>query len=76
MQRSTRVGDVDRADRRGRRWRAFFTAAYLAVVVWFLATPELRIVGLFLVPLAGFLLSRRFLDLALDDVPHWWRLPR
>jgi len=73
LQRSTRVGDVDRADRRGRRWRAFFTAAYLAVVVWFLATPELRIVGLFLVPLAGFLLSRRFLDLALDDVPHWWR---
>lgn len=73
MQRSTRVGDVDRADRRGRRWRAFFAAAYLAVVVWFLATPDLRIVGLFLVPLAGFLLSWRFLSLALDDLPHWWR---
>lgn len=74
MQRSTGVGDVDRADRRGRRWRALFTAAYLAVVVCFLATPDLRIVGLLLVPLAGFLVSRRFLNLALDDVPHWWRL--
>jgi hypothetical protein len=73
LQRSSRVGDVDRADRRGRRWRAFFAAAYLAVVVWFLATPDLRIVGLFLVPLAGFLLSWRFLSLALDDLPHWWR---
>ena len=73
MQRSTRVGDVDRADRRGRRWRAFFTVAYLAVVIGFLATPDLRIVGLYLVPLAGFLLARRFLSLALDDVPHWWR---
>jgi hypothetical protein len=73
LQRSTRVGDVDRADRRRRRWRAFFTVAYLAAVVCFLATPDLRIVGLFLVPLAGFLLSRRFLNLALDDVPHWWR---
>jgi hypothetical protein len=56
-----------------RRWRAFFTAAYLAVMIGFLATPDLRIVGLYLVPLAGFLLSRRFLNLALDDVPHWWR---
>jgi hypothetical protein len=74
LQRSTGVGDVDRADRRGRRWRALFTAAYLAVVVCFLATPDLRIVGLLLVPLAGFLVSRRFLNLALDDVPHWWRL--
>src|SRR5262249_31071858 len=71
-QRSTRVGDVDRADRRGQRWRAFFTAAYLAAMIYFLATPDLRIVGLFLVPLAGFLLSRLFLNLALD-VPHWWR---
>ena len=73
MRRSTRVGDVDRAERRGRRWRAFFTTAYLAVVVYFLATSDLRIVGLFLVPLAGFLLSRLFLNLALDDLPHWWR---
>jgi hypothetical protein len=56
-----------------RPWRAFFTAAYLAVMICFLATPDLRIVGLYLVPLAGFLLSRRFLNLALYDVPHWWR---
>jgi hypothetical protein len=61
LQRSTRV------------WRAFFTAACLAVVVCFLATPDLRIVGLLLVPLAGVLLSRLFLNLALDDLPHWWR---
>ena len=73
MQRSTRVRDIDRADRRARRWRAFFAVAYLAVMVYFLATPDLRIVGLFLVPLAGFLLSWRFLSLALDDLPHWWR---
>jgi hypothetical protein len=73
LQRSTRVGEVHRSDRRGRRWRAFFSAAYLAVMVWFLATPDLRIVGLFLVAPAGFLLSRRFLNLALDDVPYWWR---
>jgi hypothetical protein len=73
LPRSPRVGGVDRAERRGRRWRALFTAAYLGVAVWFLATPELRIAGLFLVPLAGFLLSWRFLNLALDDLPHWWR---
>jgi len=42
-------------------------------MIGFLATPDLRIVGLYLVPLAGFLLSRRFLNLALDDLPHWWR---
>src|SRR5262249_11227346 len=41
-------------------------------MVYFLATPDLRVVGLFLVPLAGFLLSRLFLNLALD-VPYWWR---
>jgi len=68
-----RDGEVDRADRRGRRWRAVFAAAYLAVVIYFLATPDLRIVGLYLVPLAGFLLSWRFLNLALYDLPHWWR---
>ena len=54
------------------RWRAFFTVAYLAVMIGFLATPDLRVVGMFLVPLAGFLLSRHFLNVALD-VPHWWR---
>ena len=64
---------IDRAERRGRRWRAFFAVAYLAVMVYFLATPDLRIVGLYLVPLAGFLLAWRFLSLALDDVPQWWR---
>jgi len=53
LQRSTRVGDVDRSERRARRWRAFFSAIYLAVMVWFLATPDLRIVGLFLVAPAG-----------------------
>jgi hypothetical protein len=40
LPRSPRVGGVDRAERRGRRWRALFTAAYLGVAVWFLATPE------------------------------------
>ncbi|HXJ54000.1 MAG TPA: hypothetical protein VNH16_21660 [Burkholderiales bacterium] len=70
---SERRGRVDRAERRGRRWRAFFTVAYLAAMIGFLATPDLRIVGLLLVPLAGFLLSWRFLNLALFDAPHWWR---
>ena len=65
--------DLDRAHRRGQRWRVVFIAAYCALVVYCLATPAFRIVGILLIPGGAYLLARRFLNVAFDDVPHWWR---
>ena len=66
-------GAVDREERRGARWRTFFLAAYCALVVYFLASDGLRMLGLMNLPLAAYFLSRSFVGTALDDVPYWFR---
>ncbi len=66
-------GPVDRERRAGALWRILIVVAYGSFIVYCLASDELRIFGVLnVVPLA-FLLSRMFLDAALDDAPYWWR---
>ena len=68
-------GSVDREQRVGARWRTVFLLAYCAVVLLCLANGDdsVRILGVLNVPLLAFLLARRWLDTALDDLPRWWR---
>lgn len=68
-------GSVDREQRAGARWRTFFLVAYCAFVLFCLTNPDhlARILGVLNVPLVAFLLARRFMDTALDDLPRWCR---
>jgi hypothetical protein len=73
--------EADHSARRGRRWRAVFILLYFTAMVLCLIAPFenpdlkkfVRIAGVLMVPLGGFIISRLFLNAALFDAPYLWR---
>ena len=63
----------DRQARRGAAWKLVFAVAYCAFVVYLLANPLTRIVGIFNVVAVGFILSWYALKVGFDDAPQWIR---
>ena len=66
-------GAVDPQARRGAVWKLVFAVAYCAFVVYLLANPVTRILGIFNVVAVGFIVSWYALKVGFDDAPQWIR---
>lgn len=67
-------GSVDRTARFHKALLFILFLAYCGVVVYLIVNPGTRIIGVLNVALVGYLIPRWILPIAMDDLPHLWRM--